>query len=693
MAEIPGFTAKVYKNDTEVAFKSFGASFQSGIFGSNWNVDFENPIELNDTDLWSIKIGFAGTTWYLVKNALAEDFGGSDVFKITTNRISSQSLDASTNKDVLNNYGIPKTLVFINPAWLKRANPSAFIDGTTGIVKTGLMNTGRPQDSKRYFHDRIPGKQFEENEDGTYDFQCYYAQSHHDIAQKLCSLIGAKLKTNVPDVPLIDTCTFNSGTKWFDCIKQNFLIWSPNIGVYIDQDGITNVVIEDIKGGQEIDIGAFQFLDIDNPAITSLNRKNTRPKADNLVDHVVVIGRKTEDTIIRAEDEEPDYTPVEIPAKEFDADFWVRTSSRTENIDKYKQMGSYDGDFGYGDDKWTVYPILLTEKWIGLHSYKDGNKLRRIPVEERLLGYDANGLVSKVETKHYYSESKQKIVRSEESHFFKTNLPGTDRKNMEKLRVKTTSQEHYVKPLNLSLTAEMIEDIVLYNEVVVTIEGSPTTVRDDPKSLIEILRQNPNFIDPNPSTTQKVMEMTTYYKSTHINRCDDYTLIKTDVANNILSKNLPQVNSQVLDSPQKDEPEETKEDNIFRREYKDPKSNGLMVQGRGPFYRPAKTIKHDDISTDSLAEQLVERVWLRKNLAASASVMDVVIQAPMPIPLDFTACTVRLSDFTKNVNGQNVTVSGRDYFLKQVEFRVSHNSNGNQIKIDFQENLTVGTQL
>lgn len=693
MAEISGFKVEVQRNSSVIGFKSVSVSYESGKIGSNWNIDLEQPIEFSSSDTWSIIIEFAGYRRYLVKNALAENYGGEDAFSKATTKVGSSSSDASDG-DILSDYGIPKTLYFISRSWLKRLDPSAYIDGQTGVVMT-QSSSGELyyREAQRLYHPRLPGKNLEAKTDGTYDFECLYADSHHEIFYKLCRMIGVKGHVNTPDIELADTCSFESGTLWFDVIKRNFTIWSPQINVFIDSEGNQTIVIEDILS-QSGATGGLQTIKVNNPAMVSLSRGLTRPSygSDKLVDHVIIKGRKTQDTYIGFEDR-PDYTPVTIPAVEVDPTYCITTRFEGSNITQHKNMGSYEGDFGIGEEKWSVKPIVYTTKQLCFKIERKGNEVRRLLVKEYDKTYDTDGLVAKTETKHYYSPDLQKIVKTVEEYYYKTPMPASSNRQMKLLRTKTTIQQYYVRQLNMSLTQEFIEDVVIYEEVATTEGGSPTVVKDDPKPLLEALRSDPNYVDTDPNTQQKTLEMTTYAKFTHINRCDEHTLIKTEEVYNLLSRNLPSINSQILDNPHKDPPV-SEIDREFRREYKDPRSNGKYINGKGPFYHPAKIISHDDICTDAIAEALAERVWYRKNMALIASLWDISVNCPVPVPLDYTSTKIRLPKFSRKVGSDTISFSGGDFLLKKVSYDIGMTKKSNNtILINFSEKLDVGSQL
>jgi hypothetical protein len=261
---------------------------------------------------------------------------------------------------------------------------------------------------------------------------------------------------------------------------------------------------------------------------------------------------------------------------------------------------------------------------------------------------------------------------------------------MMKLRCKTTLQNYVVKPLNLTLTTEFVEDICICTESVVSVGGVPTAIKDDPKPLIEALRSNPNYVDKNPSTTQKLIEMTTYDKDTYIDRCDEHTLIKIDAANNRIAQNLPQVNSQVLDNPKRQTQSTTSKDNVFRREYKDPRSTGIYVNNRGPYFHASKTIQHDDICTDEQAWAIAQCVFWRKNRSLEPTQWEITLQIPVPLPLDYMATKIRIKDLTRVVNGTEVTIPGGDYLLNKLSYNIRAKAGKNAVALDFNEQLVIG---
>jgi hypothetical protein len=160
-----------------------------------------------------------------------------------------------------------------------------------------------------------------------------------------------------------------------------------------------------------------------------------------------------------------------------------------------------------------------------------------------------------------------------------------------------------------------------------------------------------------------------------------------------LSKNKPTINTQILDNPHKDGPRTSSKESIFRREYKDPRAHGKYIFGKGPYFHAARTIHHDDICTDEIAEKLANRVWMRKNLALSPTLWEITVSLPVPVPLDFTGMQVRLKDFTRKVNGEEITIPGGDYFLRKVDYKIGYKPSKGSIVLDFNETLTLGSQL
>jgi hypothetical protein len=692
---IPGFMATVLRNGAPVRFSGCSVGFTANKLGSQWSIDFPMPMVISSTDTWSIILAFAGYSRTLVSNALSELYGQEDQVNISTTKVSSQSLDTSENMDVLNNYGIPKKFCFINPEWLAKQEKSAHIDNGI-VVKTSSgigffgARTGPPE---RYFDPlgKLPGKEHDMNSEGSYDYQCFYAYSHQDIARQICQMIGVQFRVNLPDIQLIDVCTFESGTKWFDAITANFLMWAPDIKPERDAKGNLVVSVEDVMRGPT-GPAVSEIVYIDNASVESISRQLSRPSDSNrLVDHIIITGRKTKDTTTIIQNDQPDYSEVEIPAYFFEPSFKIESSFKEADLSKNKMLGAYTGNFGIGQDEYQVGPVKDTVHYLYYHEWKDGKKFRRIPVAESVHAYDIHGEVSKTVTTHYYGPDKGKVVKTTEEYYFLTNMPGSKDKKLYRVRCKTTLQNYVIKPLNLTLTKELIEDAVVYNEVTVNVGNGPETKRTDPKPLMEVLRSNPNFISKDSKTTQRIMEMTTYFKFTRIDRCDDRTLIKTDVSFNVLAKNLPQVNSQILDNPQRGPgASSTDKDAVFRREYTDPRAVGRYINGRGPYYHPAKTINHPDICTEEIAWAIAQRIFYRKQLALSPTQWQITLNEKVPITLDYTALQIGISDLTRIVNGEEVTIPGDIYSLQKVNYQVTTTSAKGGAKVVFNEQIVIG---
>ena len=137
----------------------------------------------------------------------------------------------------------------------------------------------------------------------------------------------------------------------------------------------------------------------------------------------------------------------------------------------------------------------------------------------------------------------------------------------------------------------------------------------------------------------------------------------------------------MLDNPQRDRTK-VRGDHIFRKEYFD--GPGKVISGYGPCYHPPKTIHHDDIVTEELADKVAARAFARKNIRKNH---EWTVTVPFPLPIESVACLVALPDFPSRINGELVTVPGGDFVLMRVTEDFMFHGRGNQAR------LTVGTTL
>lgn len=647
MAGLPGFKITVTRNGSSVRVKSGSVTREVGKLAPSWEITLAEPMDISKSDTWTIKRKLAGREETLINEAYATSIGGSDGVKSSSRRVSGEYGDAGSNS--LLEYCVPKTLVFVRMDWITSIIPDA-------IIQNGMLVYGSVYSSGvRIFHPRLPGKEIQEGE-----FECIAGHnSHHACAQYLAGLVGYNLQVNTPDIDLVDTYTVPAGTTWREAIEKNFKIWFAVTDV-----GEDTITISDICSDEPAPI---QVINLTNAAIenASLNRKN-QSRTETPLDHLIITGRTTENTE-ELLDQDPDFTAITLAAIDLNVDTTITTSRDFTTAHQHKTMGEYTGNFGGPDEEEAVKALKSQSHEIGYHIDETEGRKRYIPITETIHTYDADDTeVAKTVITYTYAKGF-KPIRTVEDEYIYTNMPGSDVKALEKLRSKVTTQDQFIKPLNLTLTTEFVEGVVLYE--VVTVDAQDYKV--DPQIMSDALRGDTShdLIDTDPDTKQDTLEMTLNDRSTLISRTHDYILIKRDEDYNYLSKHT-KTQSQILENPMRD-PKEIRSKDQFRKEYH-PVGSGVAINGMTCYHAP-KTIHHDDITTEAIADQIAERAFIRKYLDQND---EWTVDVALPILPQSVAAVVRLPDYPVRVNGTLVTISGGDYQLTQAREDFAFDDNG-----------------
>jgi hypothetical protein len=677
MSEIPGYDIVVLRNGLDISDKVVRGSstLQRDTLRRSWEIELAEPMDLSASDTWTIKRRIAGYESIWCQGVVASGFGGQDrvrsggrnVVRLTSSRLVwGEASNAGTYE--LLTYCIPKTLVFVNEDWLLSLYPQAkLVDGV--IVYGGVGPGGL--DASRIYHSRLPGTEYESS-----SFECILGvQTHHAIAKHLARLVGYQLNTNTPNVEIIDTYTIQSGTTWLAAIENIFRpLWFPTIEI----SGSTIYVNDILSNSSEV--GTVQKIVLTNEAIESASlNPSVQQNRELPLDHLIVTGRRTKDTLILQSDD-PDYTPLEIPEVDLSTNLTLEVSRTFSDKTKFKQMGEYGGPFGLPNEQ--IEPTGIKDQVHQLSFHVDESEGRRnyVTVGEIIKSYGYDDVeVARKEVEYKYGKGLVP-VRTIEKDYVYTNLPGTDIKSLHLISTKTTVQRHCRKALNLTLTEEIFEGLVLYE----TAEVDGTEYKVDPMVLADLLRCDTTrgIIETDPDTKQAVLEMTLSEKTTSIFRTHDEILIKHESIHDRLTDHT-RTSSQILNNPVRDR-KKLKADHIFRKEYFS--GSGKLIGGYGPCFHPPKTIHHDDIATEALADKVAARAFARKNVESNS---EWTVRIPFPLPVESVASIVTLPSFEATVNGQLVTVPGGDFILMKARESFRYYGTNNIINLSVETALTV----
>jgi hypothetical protein len=678
MGTLPGFVCNVLRNGNKEAFTNVKISQQTSRAGINWSVNIPKPVEIADDDAWTIQIGLAGYIHTFVDYLNHTSLSGSEDKDKATVTVEGNS----TELEDLLSYCIPKTICFVNQAWITKLYPSA------KIVNDVLMNQG-----ERILHPRLPGKEFQEG-----SFKCVLGpRTHREASEWLCQQVGFKLWSNTPDLNIIDTLTINSGTPWFDGIKNPFLLWGAIFEIRKDMAGKSTIYVQDVlKENGSID--SRQKLSIRRPALISHSYKPfSKRGSSKIVDHVIITGRTSKDTLMDMRGN-TNLEPITIQEVPVEPNLTVITETNlNDRLSPYQRSDVYTGQIGK-TGKGGFTPDKLQNEYRITQYRVEGTSGRKkyVPVQEDVFLYGTKGIVSKHVMNHYYGEH-YKPIRTKEQEYVYDEAPPRDMKaGLSLVREKTVIQDQFVKSLNLTLTSEIVDQIVVYDEVTT---GGETT-KNDPVPYMDIKRQDYSRDAltsgaAKPSNPQRTMWMTTDIKRTFISRTDEDLLLKVD-QNYLVLQRVVKTNSQPLENPHKDVKESAK-DREFRREYymtasggltNDPQlGNGKIIGQYGKCYHQPTTISHPDITTDEDAEKVAKRAFA-KSANGSDSAYTVTIDTPVPILLDSVGIGMDLEDMLWSDRGDTYIVPGGSFVLKGSEIEVNASGSGNTITLGFKQQLT-----
>ena len=656
MAIASGYQVTVLRNGSAVAVKSGSVTRSAGKLAPSWEITLAEPMNLDASDTWTIRRKLSGRSDTLISNAIAVGLGGSDGTSgnaLSCTRRVSGDADEATNP--LLEYCVPITLCFVNWSWVKKWWSDAMIKDGALVHGTGYSS------GVRIFGPRLPGKEMQA---GMYQVigGCY---THHAVAQYLAGLVGYNIEIGVPDIPIVDTFTVPSGTTWYAAIKKNLDIWFPVYEVVDD-----TIYVHDICADDPVSPGQITLT---NAAIESASLNRSKTKADAPLDHLIITGRRTENSEALL-GEDPDFTPVQLAAIDLAATTTETMNRSYTDLEQHKTWESYTGTWGLPDDPLTKKNLKSQVQEMGFYVDEEQGEKKHIQVTETIHTYNSDDTeIAKTVISYTYAKGFKPIKTTEDEYAY-CHLPGSETKELRKVRTKTTVQDQFIKPLNLTLTSEIVEGLILYDNV----EQDGETYKVSPRPFADELRQDTDedAIETDPDTTQATLEDTINYRTTHLGRTHDNTLIKRDLDYNKLSGNV-KVQSQILENPKKND-NMLRNDDTFRKEYK---VGGVSINGLTCYHSP-RGVDHPDITNATIADQIAARAFVRKSADQNDEWQ---IEIPVPFLPRQIGCMVSLPDFPVNVNGSTVTVDGGSFVLREAKESFSFDGN----KAEGRTSLTV----
>jgi len=671
MAYLPGFSFVVQRNDSNIPATSASFNKQAGEAGGNWEITLADPTTILPTDTWTLRVGLGGASWPRFTDALAENIGGGDDSSPKVTRVVRGKL--STLYADLFDYCLPQTYVFINPDWAKATWGKVYVDAQGTLVTQSQKIAAGVQvvPGHRCWHTRLPGQEMEA---GT--FKCVLScRTHHDVAKYLADLFGYDIYITTPDVAIRDTSTFSSGTVLFECIKKNFTFWNPDISVR--QVGLDSIIyILDILSPSAAPASS-QIINIGAKALQAITYSE-EVLGKNKTDHLIVTGRAPLEVSFSGSN--PDLTPIKIAEISTPINQVGTSELSFDDIKALKTMGEYSGEFGTGDDVYTVYHANKSFATFGYHAkYGQSGDEVRLPVLEIHYQVNSQGITTgKVVTFNTYGEG-DRVIRTIEKEYNRTIVPGSSSPQLILVRVKTTDQSYFIESIGLALTSEIIEELVVYDSV----EADNQTYKDNPNPFAGYKRldKSRTVIESANTTQQRLLEMTTHYRMTYISRTDENTLKKMDFDYDVLSDTF-RSNSQTLQNPKPIRKRDIK-DKVYRKEFF--REDGGKRIGELTCYRPPVTINHEDITNDTTAELLKDRVFNRNSEERNITL---TLKCKTPLPTSEPGAAVKVGSFSVLMDGVSKTISGGSYFLRGFAESISMSNNG----FNYDQTITVRTK-
>lgn len=653
---IEDFDARVYRNDSEITFARYSFSRTSDNVAPSWQIDLGYPINLNEDDTWSISRGWGGDTYTLIENEKARQTSSRDGFGSASRSVSGQA-EAT---DLLE-YCIPKTLVFINDAWLNSKFASAEIrDNIVKVESLGGTYT-------RVYHPRLPDESV-----GDDDFYCISGQnSHHSIGSYLAGIVGYDLRVNTPDIDLVDTFTVPSGTSFFDAIKSNFTIWQPDIQV-IDNDIEKAIYITDVLT-EDGELDDAQIITLSNSAIKSVSRDDSEGNKERIVDHVIVTGRTLVNTLLiwpqdNALEVEtvPLVSLIEDNYHEYTIDY---SDVMSEAADIVKTYGSGDSQFTTED----INTTNVKEYW-----HEDEVTGEKITCRSIVTTYQGATMKSRRTEQFYFGPDKRPAgsIIEEEA---RVRYPGNETPQWKTIRTIRNLQHQFIKGVKKGLSSTIEEGLVVYEE---DSEGNKLS----PVPLHELLLQDKgrDLVDQDPDTAQDAWEQTYRVVSYHVGREDTRSLALWKLEYDVLADHMD-FDHEFLENPLSNQNLKQDEDRVPRQwEFKD--GAGALLTPFGAAYHPPVRISHEDIVDSATAGAVADRVFYRKNTYRETLRIDLNV----PLPVLTLPFLVEVPSFEWTVNGESVTVSGGEYVCRGVSESVSYQGRSDgQISISVNQTLTL----
>jgi hypothetical protein len=306
------YEAQILLNDVEILdWTGFQTNIQVGNASTTFSVDLKRPIEINTGDKVTIKDGFCGQKFTLIKNQ-----------ELETNRSSGLEYSFSSEGSAITRKSPFKHIYFINQTWLTLMCPSYYIyrDAIYSTTFSGEPYQVEGVGKDRLMLPELPGKNVKD-----YEFRCFVSTyTHEDIARYIASRLGMTIESNVPDVYVQKVFHITSGETYWSSLARLFSLWKPMI--YIEDDKI-NIFDVGVDRQAKPDTENFTLTEDSFQGLTFEKKRNY-----DVVDHIIINGPDSQYTYVGSSGPifKRDYSDVTLPGNTI--------------VEQYEDITEYPGD-------------------------------------------------------------------------------------------------------------------------------------------------------------------------------------------------------------------------------------------------------------------------------------------------------------------------------------------------------------
>ena len=655
--DIHDYEVVVKQNGTEIPFSSYRIRRSSDSLNHEWRLTFGHPRVVNSDDEFTIIRSFAGIDETIVEAQVPLKWDGKDApFGMT--RTISGYVEPTIDMEI----APTKDLFFINPDYLDDVIPGGWMLDQDGLIYYDNKADHKVYSNARVFAPFLPKK----SEDGDMVECITTYRTYREIAQYLATQLGVRVFVNVPDVPVLKVLKVPSSQSYWDTLQRMFSVWNPHWQVYDDPTSGVELHCLDAYG-KASGLQKKLIMKLEKRAFRSISFDQTAPRENKIVNHVTIKGATAVNrTIIMNDDEECELRRLDEIELSID---YVKTVQGTfDYISEKKTMGDDKRDIGHGSSARQQYNITGTSTTYYYH-IDDQDDSKWIIVMKDVEMNGEQGRPSLQRTEYHYAKG-YRLIGTTETEYMLYRPPGKAYWFFDAVTVKHSDSSWVIMPMKNAITDELTEELVVIEE-----REDPTTGTNYIASAQRLKDAVENGqVEYHPGTVQQVVEMTTSFSKTTVERETDSVLSQTKTTYDRLSGAV-KVYSQVISNPKKPISKGvTNEDKVqYRKDF---------YYGNPP-YRVATVVEHPDVNTDALAQAISDRVFARS--AEQKKTLKVDLTSPLP-----------LKSMTMAVHIPNITVTAR----RGAEIEEMVSTYGTYMLTDYEEtgsmsqgNLKVGITI